>query len=673
MADNFAASGSPSSERGFGVMDLIRASDKLKTNGEHRAAESLYAGWILGNSDDPLLYAVLFNYAVLLTESGALVQARETLERCISLNPDFMPAHINIGRIHERMGAVGQAIVQWSQASEKLAAVTGSNISYKTTALNQAARALESVNQDAAAEDLLRQSLDIDTHQHEVAQHFVAARQRQCKWPVISPSERVSRDVLMAGMSPLSLAAYTDDPVLQLASSGNYNKTDIGTPATVMTEWPRARDHAGPLRIGYVSSDLREHAVGHLMAEIFELHDRSKVETFAYYCGPPASDPLHQRFKASADHWTTISEIDDSSAARRIAEDGIQILVDVNGYTREARAKLFAARPAPVVANWLGYPGTMASPYHHYIIADEWIIPESHELYYSEKVTRLPCYQPNDRKRIVSDWTPTHSEMGLPEDGTIFCSFNGTHKLTRFTFERWLRILKGVPGSVLWLLGDQDAVRERLREYAAERGVTPDRLVFADKMANAEHLARYRLAELFLDSTPYGAHTTASDAMWMGVPVLTFSGRSFASRVCGSLVRSAGIPELVCATADEFVDLGIALGRDRARLQQYRERLLQARDACTLFDTPRLVRAIEALYGGMWHEYQSGGLPQPDLSNLDTYLEIGLGIDAEQTELQTVSDYDGLWLDKLARRHAIRPIAPDRRLHLGPADRTASR
>lgn len=664
MADNMAAPApAPTPERGFGVMDLIRVSDKLKQNGEQRAAESLYAAWIQNNPDDPLLYAVLFNYSVLLTESGDLTRARESLERCIALNADFLPAHINIGRIHERMGAIGQAIVQWSKVSEKLAPVTGANISYKTTALNQAARALEATNQDALAEDMLRQSLEIDCHQHEVAQHLVAARQRQCKWPIIVPSERVSRSTLAAGMSPLSAAAHTDDPILQLASAWSYNKAEVGTPATVMTAWPRARDQAGPLRIGYVSSDLREHAVGHLMAEVFELHDPGRVETFAYYCGPPAADPLHQRFKASADHWISISELDDAAAAQRIAEDGIQILVDVNGYTREARAKLFAIRPAPVIANWLGYPGTMASPHHHYIIADDWIIPETHELYYSEKVLRLPCYQPNDRQRVVSDWTPSRGEFGLPQDAIVFCSFNGLHKLTRFTLERWLRILDGVPGSVLWLLGGEETVNERLRTRARERGIEPERLVFADKMPNARHLARYRLADLFLDSTPYGAHTTASDALWMGVPVLTLSGRSFASRVCGSLVRSAGFPELVCTTAEEYVERGISLGRNRALLREYRERILLTRDTCTLFDTTRLVREIETLYAAMWSDYERGELPRPDLSNLDVYLEVGLAVDAEEIEVQTIVDYNHWWSERLARRHAVRPIGFDGRLH----------
>ncbi|MDC7784980.1 glycosyl transferase [Rhodoplanes sp. TEM] len=663
MTDTLAAASVvPVPGAAFGVMDLIRAAETLKQTGQHRAAESLYAGWIQDNPDDTLLYAVLFNYSVLLTESGNLVQAGECLRRAISLNPDFMPAYINFGRIHERSGAIGDAVGQWLAVTEKLGVITGTNVSYKTTALNQAARALEAVNQDAAAEDVLRQSLDIDPHQREVAQHYVAARQRQCEWPVIVPWERVGRETLARGMSPLSAAAYTDDPIFHLAGAWHYNKTDVGMPPVVIEDWPRARAAEGPLRIGYVSSDLREHAVGHLMAEVFGLHDRSRVEVFAYYCGVPAADPLHEHYKATADQFVSISQMDDASAARRIADDGIQILVDVNGYTRDARTRLFAARPAPVIVNWLGYPGTMASPYHHYIVADDFVIPESHELYYTEKVLRLPCYQPNNRKRVIAEKTPTRAEMGLPGDGTVFCSFNGTHKLTRFTFDRWLAILGGVPGSVLWLLSGSEAVHERLRSYAKSRGIAPERLVFAAKMANPEHMARYPLADLFLDSTPYGAHTTASDALWMGVPVLTCAGRSFASRVCGSLIRAAGVPELVCESAESFVAQGIALGRDRARLAALRERILAGRDTCTLFDTPGLVRGLEDLYGRMWNDYRNGALPRPDLLNLDAYFEVGVGVDHEETEVQTIADYHGWWLDKLARRDAVRPLPDDARL-----------
>lgn len=665
--DVLAAALHQSAAREMSVLDLIRAAETLKRDAGLAAVQTLYATWIEHNRDNPLLYSVLFNHAVTLSDGGDLAAARAELEAAIALNPDFMPAHINLGRIQERQGAAGQAVMQWALILEKLSQINGPAITYKTTAQVQTARVLESANQDEAAEAMLRQCLEIDPKQREAAQHYVAIRQRQCEWPIIAPWDRVDRATLMGGMSPLSVAAYTDDPLLHLAIGWQYNKVDVGAPATPMITDHAAALKPGPLRIGYLSSDLREHAVGHLMAEMFVLHDRGAVEVFAYYCGPPASDALHQSFKATTDHWLDISGLDDAAAARRIAEDGIQILVDVNGYTREGRTKLLALRPAPVIVNWLGFPGTTASPYHHYIVADASIIPEDHELYYSEKVLRLPCYQPNNRKRVVSPHQPSRAEVGLPDDAMVFCCFNGSHKITRFTFERWLTILESSPGAVLWLLAGSEATHERLRRHAAAKGIAPERLVFADKRANPDHLARYPLADLFLDTTPYGAHTTASDALWMGVPVLTLEGRGFASRVCGSLVRAAGLPELVCDRAEAYVERAVALGQDRATLKAYREQLIAIRDSCVLFDTPLLVREMEGLYAGMWADFGAGQLPVPDLTNLEVYLEVGGEVAHDEVEVQTLDDYHGWWLERLRRRNAYRPIAPDRRLWAGPS------
>jgi len=648
--------------RNLSVTDLIRTTETLKQSGQANSVETLYAAWIQHNQDNPLLYAVLFNYSVALADSGKLNPARECLERAIALNPDFMQAYINLGRVYERLGNAGLAVMQWSAALGKMTAVNGSAVTHKTMLLNQSARALEAANQDESAENLLRQSLELDCRQREVVQHLVALRQRQCEWPVVLPSERVDEKVLMEGMSPLSIAAYTDDPLLHLAAAWNYNRLDVGTPAGAMVSWPQATQASGPLRIGYLASDLREHAVGYLMSEVFGLHDRNEVEVFAYYCGPEAQDALHVNFQSTADHWVAINNLDDAAAARRIAEDGIQILVDLNGYTREARLKLVAMRPAPVIANWLGFPGTMASPYHHYIIADDYIIPESHAMYYSEKVLRLPCYQPSARNRNVAPRRPSRSEVGLPDKGMVYCCFNGSHKINRFTFDRWLMILSRVPNSVLWLLSSTEAAHERLRNYAAQRGIAPERIVFADKMANPAHLARYPLADLFLDTTPYGAHTTSSDALWMGVPVLTFSGRSFASRVCGSLVRAAGIPEMACDSAEEFINRAVAFGNNPSLLKPYREKLRAGRDSCTLFDMPSLVRHLEALYRQMWTEFQRGELPCPDLANLDVYMEVGIQVKHEEIEVQTIQDYHGWWREQLLRRHRFRPIYPDRRL-----------
>lgn len=644
------------------VPDLIRTTETFKNSGQAASVEAAYAAWIGANPGEPLLYAVLFNYSVVLSDSGKLDAAQQCLEQAIALQPDFMPAYINLGRIYERQGKIGLAVVQWSAALARMAAVNGAVLTHKTTALNQSARALEAVNQDAAAETMLRESLELDCRQREVIQHLVALRQRQCEWPVLTSSERVDRDVLLQGMSPLSAAAFTDDPLWQLALADHYNKLDVGTPATAMEAWPQARERSGPLRIGYLSSDLREHAVGYLMTEILGLHDRSQVEVYVYYCGIEAQDPLHEHFKQTADHWTSISHLDDAAAARTIAQDGIAILVDLNGYTRDARLKLVAMKPAPVIVNWLGYPGTMASPYHHYLIADDWIIPPASEPYYSEKVLRLPCYQPSNRNRIIAPEKPSRSAAGLPENGMVYCCFNGSHKIHRFTFDRWLKILASVPDSVLWLLAGPEATSKRLREHAERQGIDPGRLVFAEKVANPAHLARYALADLFLDTTPYGAHTTASDALWAGVPVLTQSGRSFASRVCGSLVRAAGLPELICATAEEYVERAIAYGLDRESIRPLREKLRAGRESCPLFDMPGLVRSLEGLYREMWQACMQDALPRPDLANLGVYLEIGNQADHEASEMQRIEDYHGWWVTRLAKRHRLRPIPFDRRL-----------
>ncbi|HVW90302.1 MAG TPA: tetratricopeptide repeat protein [Gaiellaceae bacterium] len=644
------------------VPDLIRAVEMLRQGGQTQAVGALYATWIAHNPENPLLYAVLFNYAVTLADAEQLEGARQCLERAIALNPDFMPAYINLGRIYERLGNVGLALAQWSAAIGRMAAVTGPAIAHKTTALNQSARALEAADQDEPAEQMLRHSLELDSTQREAIQHFVALRQRQCEWPVITPSDRVDRRTLMRGLSPLSAAALADDPLYQLGVAYHYNECDVGVPPERVRHKPVTKAGSTPLRIGYLSSDFREHAVGYLMTEVLGLHDPAKVETFAYYCGPESNDPLHQHFRSTAHHFKSLSDLDDGAAARMIADDGVQILVDLNGYTREARLKVVARRPAPVIVNWLGYPGTMGSPYHHYLIADDYIVPESHELYYSEKVLRLPCYQPSLRRRNVAAHTPSRSEVGLPEDATVYCCFNGVHKINSFTFDRWLSILSRVPGSVLWLLGSNEATEGRLRDYAARRGVAKERIVFARKLANPFHLARYALADLFLDTTPYGAHTTASDALWTGVPVLTLSGRSFASRVCGSLARAAGIAELVTQSAERYVELAVELGTDRAKLEPFRERLRAGRDTCTLFDMPLLVSRLEGLYEHMWRAAETKTLPRPDLGNLGVYLEVGCDMDPDAVEIQTLPDYRGFWLERLRRRHEHRPIARDDRL-----------
>src|SRR5579859_278134 len=456
------------------AMDMANAVQLIRASAGPAGVKQLYDTWLEHNPDDQLLYAVLFNYAVALTDFGDLAGAKTLLDRAIKLKPDFMPPYINLGRIYERLGAADIAVKHWNVVTKTLAAVNAMAVNQKVTALNQTARVLENRHQDEPAEAMLRQSIELDREQMEAIQHYLALRQRQCKWPVILPWDKQTREVQTAALSPLSAAGHTDDPMLQLAIAWRYNKKEVpvSMPDLVTGHWAAREDSgSGRLRIGYLSSDLRGHAVGYLTAEIFDLHDKEKVEIFAYCCGPEMKDALQERVKGQVDHWVSISGMEDAAAARRIADDGIQILIDLNGYTKDGRTKLVALRPAPVIVNWLGFPGSMASPYHHYLIADEWIIPPDSEIYYTEKVLRLPCYQPTDRQRTVSAKRPTRAEAGLPDDAMVYCCFNGAHKISRFTFERWLTILSRVPGSVLWLLSSVETTEQRLKEFAKSKGI----------------------------------------------------------------------------------------------------------------------------------------------------------------------------------------------------------
>jgi len=650
-----------------GVTELITAATRLADQGQVAQAQQVYRLWLGANPDNPQRFVALFNCAVLSSQAGDLAAAREELSAAIAAHPDFTPAYINLGGVLDKLGAPAAALEQWNAVLARLAPITGMAVQHKLAALKQIARVTGERQDLEAAEAAMAESLDINPKQRDVIEQYVAVRLGQCKWPVAEPREGLERRDIVAGMHPLSVAAYTDDPLLQLAAAARYVEQSIDEqPGGEADRRHAPIDLANRrLRIGYVSSDLRDHAVGYLMAELLELHDRAKVEVFAYYCGIPAKDGLQTRIRAAVENWRDIRDLSDEDAAKTIAEDGIDILVDVNGHTRDARTAVFARRPAPIQVNWLGFPGTMGTPYHHYIVGDDWITPPGAEAWYSEKILRLPCYQPNDRKRVVDASRPTRAQAGLPDGAFVFCCFNGSQKITRFTFERWLKILQATPGSVLWLLESTAGAQERLRAFAETHGVAPERLVFAPKMANPYHLARYPLADLFLDTAPYGAHTTASDALWMGVPMITISGRAFASRVCGSLVRAAGLPELVCETEAEYIELAVALAGDRARIAALKARLGRTRDTCDLFDMEQLASRLEGLYAEMVADYRAGRLPTPDLTNLEAYMAVGRDLDHEGRDLMAAPDYADLYRAGLASRHLVRPLKPDGRLWAG--------
>jgi predicted O-linked N-acetylglucosamine transferase (SPINDLY family) len=640
------------------IGDLFRAAETLEKAGDGAGAIDLYKKWIAYNPGDANLHAAMFNYAVVMARFGDAAGAINVLRDCIRLKPDFLQPYINLGRLLEDSGLAGNAIGQWFDLVKRMPELNGENLRHKLMALQQAGRVLETHHLDIAAEDVLRQSLDLKPDQPEVVQHWVALRQKQCKWPVITPWEGVTKQMLVGQISPLTAAVIYDDPVFQVARSWHYAKDLIKLPSKVYGAFAqRQQPRPQRLKIGYVSSDLREHAVGFGLSEALELHDKSRFEIHAFYCGIANDDATKQRIKGSVEHWTDIRSMDDDAAAALIHEAEIDILIDLNGYTRDARTPVFARKPAPIQVNWYGFPGTMGTPYHHYIIGDDTVIPPGDEVFFTERVLRIPVYQPNDRKRKVANEAPLKTAENLPENGFVFCCLNGAQKITEPMFVAWMEILRGVPNSVLWLLDTSIETNERLRVMAGQHGVEGHRICFAPKRPNAVHLARYQLADLFLDTFPYGAHTTASDAMWMGTPVLTMPGESFASRVCGSLVRSAGMPELITHSIQDYVAEAIRLGTNPAEASMLKEKLLANRDSSILFDTAKLVSSLEGAYDTMWDEFAAGQLPRPDLRNLDAYEQVAIDLNTKDGAYDANAYRLGL-----SAIDALYPLTPDNRL-----------
>ena len=375
--------------------------------------------------------------------------------------------------------------------------------------------------------------------------------------------------------------------------------------ASAQALWKGERYQHDRIRVAYLSADFHRHPVAYLMAGLFEAHDKSRFEITAISFGPDTKDNMRTRLENSFDHFIDVSSKSDRDVALLLKDLEIDIVLDLKGYTDRGRTRILAFRAAPIQVNFLGYPGTMGVDYIDYVLADHFVIPKDEHSFYAEKVVYLPdTYQPNDSKRRISEHTPTRADAGLPETGFVFCSFNDSHKITPPVFDVWMRLLDQVPGSVLWLLGDNAVAVCNLRHNAERRGVAPDRLLFAPRVNLEDHLARHRLAGFFLDTLPYNAHTTASDALWAGLPVVTCIGSSFAGRVAGSLLSAVGLPELITDNLEDYEALALKLAQDKHLLAAIKTKLAQNRETFPLFDTDRFRRHIESAYETMWERYQ---------------------------------------------------------------------
>jgi predicted O-linked N-acetylglucosamine transferase (SPINDLY family) len=440
---------------------------------------------------------------------------------------------------------------------------------------------------------------------------WLFAKMRNCDWN--ESQSNISRLLteLKDGnpvASPFIVSVLSSSLAEQQACAQQYVSREH--PASKKPLWQGERYSHDRIRIAYVSADFREHATSRLIAGVFEHHDLVQFETVAISFGPDDGSAMHSRLTKAFDEFIDVGAKSHREIASLMRDREIDIAVDLMGLTVGARFNVFAMRPAPVQVNYLAYPGTLGASYVDYIIADEIVIPRDQRLLYSEKVAYLPhSYQANDAARPQPDTTPSRQAVGLPEAGFVFCSFNNSYKITPDMFDIWMRLLQQVDGSVLWLLERSSSASENLRREAQHRGVSPERVIFAPHTRLEDHLARQRLADLFLDTLPCNAHTTASEALWVGLPVLTCLGSTFVGRVAASLLTAIGLPEQIVYSMRDYEDRALALARDPALLASVKSKLAQNRATHPLFDTARFTRDIEALYVAMWQRSQQGRSP----------------------------------------------------------------
>jgi predicted O-linked N-acetylglucosamine transferase (SPINDLY family) len=572
------------------VVELFQAAQQLTGLQRPDDTVTLYRNW-LAHTPSPLAYAVHFNLGVSLFGLEDIAGAEQCYRQAIAIKPDFIEAHLNLGTLLEQRKEFDEALALWGKVPGYVKAGAPGDRALHVQALNNIGRLLEKRTRYTEAEEALERSLMLDPAQVNVITHWVHLRQKQCAWPIYKSMPGLTEEELYTGTSALAMLGASDDPTRQLAAAQRFVREKVPTDLPPMSNGSSYGHRK--LRIGYLSGDFVSHAVSILTAELYELHDRARVEVYAFSWSHEDGTPLRSRVVSAMDHYIRIGGMTDEQAARCIREHEIDVLIDLQGLTLGTRPTILAHRPAPLQVAYLGFPGPSALPGVDYVIADRFVLPPELAPYFTEKPLYMPhTFQINDRKRLIGP-TPTRASCALPEDAFVFCSFNSSFKITEEVFGAWMRILKQVPGSVLWLVSDHASVQDNLRRAAGEQGVASERLIFATRTGPADYLARYQVADLFLDTFPFNAGTTASDALWAGLPLLTYSGRPFASRMAGSLLHAVDLPELVTFSLAEYEQKAVALAADPARIAAMKQQLRDNRLTCKLFDSPGFVRDLE--------------------------------------------------------------------------------
>jgi predicted O-linked N-acetylglucosamine transferase (SPINDLY family) len=645
--------------RGSALLDLKRPEDALASFDRALAIRPDYAE-ALNNRGTALLrlrrfeealtcydraLAIRPDFAQALNDRGSallsLKRSKEALASCaqaLVATPDYVEALINLGNALFDLRRPEEALASYEKA---LALKPGS-----VEALNNRANALlnlkrfeEAVaacDQTLAVKPDLAEALVIRGHALsdlkrpgpalesydkalEIKPNSIAALAARAHAAALTCSWAGSADIharLRASVEEASfggnnncfaILSIFDDPVLQRRVAERYCADKTGSAGKSVG--PTKDVGKGRLRVGYLSADFRTHPVTFLTTGLVEAHDRSFCEVYGFSASAEDGSPERKRLMAAFDHIVDVSALSDEAICGEIRRAGIDILIDLGGHTRDSRMLALAERPAPIQVSYLGYPGTVGASFIDYIVADRFVIPEDAVQNYTEQVIYLPdCFQANDDKRIIATRVPSRQQCGLSEGGFVFCAFHSSYKLNADVFDVWMRLLKAIPGSVIWLTAGADT-HDNLRREVGARGIDPARLVFAGSARYPDHLARQKLADLFIDAWPYNGGTTASDALWVGLPVLTLAGRSYAARMAGSLLHAIGLPELVTYSSEEYEALALRLAREPALLETVRRKLAANIGTAPLFDTARFTRHMEAAYAMMWETHQRGERP----------------------------------------------------------------
>jgi predicted O-linked N-acetylglucosamine transferase (SPINDLY family) len=578
------------------------------------------------------------NLGTVLGASGRLDEAVASFQRALSLRPDYAEAHGGLGKIYRAQRRLDEAIASLQKAvsiqPEFIDALVHLGAAcqeqgrldeavahfHRVILLNpELAEAhhnlgvsLQGLSRHDEAIACFQKALAIEPGHKYTLGALLWSELAICRWEGLdSRIEALASDVgeKRSSTEPFMLVAVSQDPGEQRLCAERFFEDRVRGGQSRL--WTEERYEHPRIRVAYLSGDFREHAVAYCIAELLELHDRSKFEIIGASLGVDDGGETRSRIARSFDRFLDVRDKGDFEAAKLMRDLEVDIVVDLMGYTRHSRPGILAHRPAPIQVGYLGYPGTLGAQVNDYVLGDKFVIPQEHQAFYSEKIVHLPgSYQANDSRRKVAERTPTRAEVGLPEKAFVFCCFNNSYKILPTMFDVWMSLLRDVPGSVLWILEDNALAGRNLRKEARDRGVDPARLVLAPRVGVAEYRARCRLADLFLDTLPYNGHGTTGDMLWAGLPVLTCAGSAFAGRVAGSLLHAVGLPELVTASLEEYQALALNLARGDRLLGELRAKLERNRASAPLFDTDRFRRHIESAYTTMWEIWQRGDEPR---------------------------------------------------------------